>query len=138
MKRFVVDASVVLAWFLDRPVPDYAQRIAEILRAGGQAVVPPLWHLEVANGLVVAERRRLIARNDVDQSLIYLESLLALAIETSGYAVSLRQAMTAGRTFHLSAYDATYLETARYEKLPLATLDQPLRTAATRAHVELL
>jgi len=38
----------------------------------------------------------------------------------------------------LSAYDAVYLDLARRERLPLATLDEKLRAAAARAGVELL
>ena len=45
--------------------------------------------------------------------------------------------MTA-RAFGLSAYDAAYLEVARRERLPLATLDEGLRTAAARSDVGLL
>ena len=41
--------------------------------------------------------------------------------------------MTAGlaERFALSVYDAAYLELAQRHRLPLATLDRDLRTAAT-------
>ena len=48
------------------------------------------------------------------------------------------QALTTARTFRLAAYDAAYLEVARRERLPLATLDGALRTAAAHAGVELV
>ena len=38
----------------------------------------------------------------------------------------------------LSAYDATYLELAQRRKLPLATLDRPLRLAALAAGIALV
>jgi predicted nucleic acid-binding protein len=42
------------------------------------------------------------------------------------------------RTYHLSAYDAAYLELAIREGLPLATLDDDLRRAASDAGVALV
>jgi predicted nucleic acid-binding protein len=40
--------------------------------------------------------------------------------------------------FGLTLYDAAYLELAQRRHLPLATLDQPLRAAATAAGITLL
>ena len=136
MKRFVLDASVALAWFLDDPVAPLALRVKQALIAEARAVVPALWHLEMANGLVVAERRRILTAADVIRSLVNLEQLAA-QIETSGDLIPGRQALTTARSFQLSAYDAVYLDTARNQGLPLATLDRSMRTAAGRAAVEL-
>ena len=135
MKRFVLDASVALAWFVDQPVPSYAIRVRQFLLAGATALVPALWHLEMANGFAVAERRQVLTAAAVGQCLVHVEQLLIQAIETSADFVSMRHALATARSFQLSAYDAVYLDTARREKLPLATLDQPLRAAASRAGV---
>ncbi len=40
--------------------------------------------------------------------------------------------------FQLTLYDAAYLELAQRRHLPLATLDQPLRTAASALGLDLL
>lgn len=138
MTRFVLDASVALRWFLSNPVPAYARRVRRLMLDGARAVVPALWHLEMANGLAVAERRGIVTAADADQSLTDIESLLGQAIESNPALVSVPQAQTTARTFHLSAYDAVYLDVARHERLPLATLDDDLRTAATRAGVALI
>jgi predicted nucleic acid-binding protein len=137
VKRFVVDASVTLSWFVDRPASPYAGRVKQELLQGARAVVPPLWHAEMANGLMVAERRRVLTALDVSGCLRDLEILLVHAIETSSLLTTMRQALTVARTFQLSAYDALYLDTARVEELSLATLDLALRAAAPRAGVEL-
>ena len=136
MKRFVLDASVALAWFLDNPVAPLALRIKRALLGGARAVVPALWHLEMANGLVVAERRRILTPADVTRSLMQGEQLAA-QITTHSDLVSARQALATARAFQLSAYDAVYLDTARNAGLPLATLDRGMRAAAGRAAVEL-
>ena len=136
MKRFVLDASVALAWFLDNPVAPLALQVKQALVAGARAAVPALWHLEMANGLVVAERRSILTPSEVIRSLINIEQLTT-QIETISDVIPARQAVSTARSFQLSAYDAVYLDTARNEGLPLATLDRSMRTAAVRAAVEL-
>jgi predicted nucleic acid-binding protein len=136
LKRFVLDASVALAWFLDSPVSPYAVRVKQALVDGARAVVPALWHLEVANGLVVAERRRILAAAEGTRCLQYVEQLTS-QIETNNDLVPARQALSTARSFQLSAYDAVYLDTARNEGLALATLDPRVRAAAIRAGVEI-
>jgi predicted nucleic acid-binding protein len=46
--------------------------------------------------------------------------------------------MELGRVYHLTAYDAAYLELAMRAGLPLATQDERLRAAATQAGVPLI
>lgn len=134
----MLDASVALAWFLDHPVSTYAIQIRQLLVNGSRAVVPALWHLEMANGLVVAERRTILNADDLSLSLLRLEQLTIQAIETRSDFWSMRQALNTARGFLLSAYDSVYLDTARAEGLPLATLDKSLRSAAARAGVQVL
>ncbi len=134
----MLDASIALRWFLSSPVPAYARRVRQLVLGGAQAVVPALWHLEMANALAIAERRGIMTAADADQSLTDIEQLLGQAIETDPALVSVRQALTGARTFRLSGYDAVYLDVARRERLPLATLDGALRAAAGRAGVALV
>ena len=138
MTRFVLDASVALRWFLANPVPAYANRVKRLMLSGARAVVPALWHLEMANGLGVAERRGIVTAADVDQSLTDIERLLGQAVDSDTAPIWVRQALTTARTFRLSAYDAVYLDVARRERLALATLDEALRAAASQAGVKLL
>lgn len=138
MKGFVLDASVALRWFLDRSSPPYAERVKQLLLKGARAVVPALWHLEMANALAVAERRSILAAADVDSAITSIEQLALHALEVDSSVVSVRQSLATARAFQLSAYDAVYLDLARREHLPLATLDDQLRAAAPRAGVGLL
>ena len=138
MKRFVLDASVALRWFLDRPVPAYANRVKQFFLKRVRALVPALWHLEMSNGLAVAERRSILTITDVDQAIIDIEQIVAQAVDTDSSVVSARRSLTTARAFQLSAYDAVYLDLARRERLALATLDDRLRAAAAKAGVELL
>ncbi len=138
MSGFVLDASVALRWFLSNPVPAYARHVRQHMLAGNAGLVPALWHLEMANGLAVAERRGILTASDTDRALRDVEGLLTQAIESDPALVPARQALTTARAFRLSGYDAVYLELARRERLPIATLDDALRAAATKAGVTLL
>ena len=68
MSRFVLDASVAGAWLLedeDDPVADAAMsRLAT-----EPALVPQIWHLEVRNTLVVAERRGRVGAAGIEDGL---------------------------------------------------------------------
>ena len=137
MIRFVLDASVALAWFVDNPVAPYAVRVRKSLASDGRAVVPGLWHLEMANGFAVAERRGILTSTNSRAAITVIEHLFTQAIESSADFISIRQVLATAQTFELTAYGAVYLETARRERLPLATLDRKLLAAARQAGVEL-
>jgi len=138
VKRFVLDASVALAWFLDRPIAPYADHVRQLLLRGNRAVVPALWQLEVANGFIISERRGLLAPSETVEALQNLDAVIAQAMENSQDVVSMRRALHTGRKFNLTAYDAVYLETALGQDLPLATLDRQLAAAAAKAGVQIL
>ena len=138
MKTFVLDASIALSWSLDKPVPALAISAKNALLTGITAVVPVLFHLEVANGLVVAERRGMLTSSDAALALLQLERLCAQALQTDLGVVSMRQALTTARAYQLSAYDSVYLDLALRAGFALATLDIPLRNAAVKAGVQLL
>ena len=136
MIRFVLDASVALAWFVDNPVAAYAVRVRKSLTRDARALGPGFWHLEMANGFAVAERRGVLTTANSMAAIAAIEQLLVQSIENSVDFISLRQVLTTARDFQLTAYDAVYLYTARRERLPLATLDRRLLSAAQLAEVE--
>jgi len=138
LTKFVLDASVSLAWFVDAPIPPFAEHISNLISRGAKCVVPMLWHLEMANGLAMAERRGILNRRDCDHSLGQIEILVKQAIESDVDSPGLRRAFLMARDYQLSAYDAAYLETAIRLKLPLATLDKKLAAAAPEAGATLL
>jgi len=136
LKRFVLDAFVALRWLLDDPVSPYAERVKQLLIKGARATVPALWHLEMSNGLAVAERRSILSPANIDRALLHIEQIVSQRVDTSSAFVSTRQSLATARAFKLSAYDAVYLDLARHERLPLATLDERLRAATAQAGVE--
>jgi predicted nucleic acid-binding protein len=132
----VLDASMSLAWLLFRKDPGEAELAARALdhvRASG-ALVPALWYPEVANALLLAERQRVITAQG---SASFLSSLSIWEIDQDQAPPALTQAETIllARMYHLTAYDATYLELAMRRAAVLATFDRQLADAARAAGV---
>ncbi len=122
---------MALAWVFERQLPSDAERASRLLAACGEQAwwVPGLWHLEVANALLVAERRSVIAPGASD---LFLARLSSLPIKTDGDAVQECQprVMALGRVHGLSSYDATYLDLAHRLGAGLASFDRRLNQAA--------
>jgi predicted nucleic acid-binding protein len=127
--RFVVDASTALSWCF----PD---EVTVLPTDEAVAVVPALWLLEVANGLLVGERRGRITRA---QAVRLSECLLAaLEVQVDDASDAFKDVLPLAREYGLSAYDAIYLELAIRWGLPLATVDGKLAASAGRSGVDLL
>lgn len=132
----VIDASSVLAWcFEDEGGPEMDALIEKVAVDG--AMVPGLWSLEIANGLVMGERRGRLQPAESLAFVAMLEELPIVADRATG-ARALHETMSLAREHRLTAYDAAYLELAMRRGLPLATGDRSLRAAARRAGVALL
>jgi len=128
MSNFVLDASVTMTWCFPDEHSDYASGVLNRLMTQ-PARVPNLWPIEVANAVLVGERRKRLSASGAAR---FLELLRALPIEFDGRTGerALAETLTLARAHLLSAYDAAYLELAMREALPLATLDQRLRQAS--------
>ncbi len=132
----MLDASVALSWSLEGQKTAYAEAILDCLAGGEEALVPVIWPLEIVNSLVVAERRGGISSPQVETVVRDLTDLpLKMDLEGAGRVYS--SVLRISRQHQLSAYDATYVDLALFEALPLATLDKSLRGAAKRSGVEL-
>lgn len=131
---FVVDASMAFAWVLPNQASAEAEALLERIEAGVEAVVPSLWFLEVANGLLVAQRRKRVTAPERMLALVRLSALSLTVDEDAARDVFGRTSMLAEQ-FGLSVYDAAYLEVALRRNLPLGTRDRALRSAAERSGI---
>jgi predicted nucleic acid-binding protein len=135
MKRFVLDCSVSAAWCLKDEASREADRILDLL-ARGEALVPALWVVEMANVFVTAQRRKRISREDARLASELLGQL-PIVIDAQG-TQSMQALQDLAVECGIAAYDASYLEMARRFRLPLASLDRGQRAAAETADVRLL
>lgn len=130
---FVLDASVVVAWCFEDETTPYTEHVLALLD-NDTAHVPTIWPLEVANALLVAERRNRLEPADTVRFLELLRTLPIMIDTRQGERV-FSAVVDAARTYALTSYDAAYLELAMREGLPLAAQDQRLIAAATAAGV---
>ena len=130
---FVLDASVAMAWVVPSQATEYARRVRR--RARREAFhVPAIFPAEVANALLMLERRRIMSAEASMAAADVLERLDPVVHGAAGGITDLRQ--LAAR-FGLSAYDATYLALALELRLPLACGDGALKAVLPRAGVKL-
>jgi predicted nucleic acid-binding protein len=133
VSALVIDSSAALSWcFEDEATPE-SDALFERVRDQG-AVVPGLWHLEVANILLQAEKRGRITAGDVATRLELIAEL-PIATDSETTARACREILALARAEGLTTYDATYLELAMRRGLPLQTKDETLVAAAERTGV---
>jgi predicted nucleic acid-binding protein len=136
-RRLVLDASVAVAWCFEDETTKFTEGVLDLISAGGEALVPSIWPLELANALLIAERRKRIALAKVTALLIRIAGL-PISVRPTDLKQSFEQILSLARQQELSQYDAAYLELAVREGLPLATLDGELQRAAKAVGVELV
>jgi predicted nucleic acid-binding protein len=137
IRRIVLDASVAVAWCFEDESTGLAEGVLDLLSAGTELLTPAIWPFEVANALLMAERRK---RIKVAQASAFLQRIagLPISIDPIQPGTAFNQILSVARQNDLTEYDAAYVELALRERLPLATLDEKLRRAATRVGVRLV
>lgn len=128
---FVLDNSVVTAWYVGNQATPYADAVAELLK-DERAAVPALWELELANVLRTMCLRQAINAQEAQD---ILAQILAMPIEVDRQSSPPAELLGLALRYGLTSYDAAYLDLALRLQAPLATQDAPLRDAATAAGV---
>ncbi|MHB8653929.1 MAG: type II toxin-antitoxin system VapC family toxin [Terriglobia bacterium] len=131
-----MDCSVTMGWCFEDEGDDSSEAILDVL-GPWEAVVPSIWSFEVANTLLVGERRKRISKLDSSNFLSFL-AVLPVTIDDSSTGRALGPILALAREYGLSAYDAAYLELAMRESLPLATRDRVLERAAVSLGVSVV
>ena len=130
---FVLDASIAACWAFDDEDHPVAALALERIRTD-EAIAPSLWWFEVRNTLIVNERRGRLNQAD---TTVFLRALsrFGVTIDREPQEAAI---LTFARQHRLTIYDASYLELAQREAIPLASLDGDLRKAATALNVALI
>ena len=136
MTDFVLDASMALAWYFR---DEFTARPQAVSALGDEArmVVPQHWFAEIANGMLMGERRR---RTTVGDSTAFAGriALLDLDVDGAGADRMFDTILPLARAHGLTVYDMLYLELAERRGLPLASLDEQLNAAARRVGIALV
>jgi predicted nucleic acid-binding protein len=132
----VIDASAALEWVFADEASARSDRLFERVAKEG-ATVPAIFHSELANVLLQAERRKRITREYSAERLAVIAAL-RLTNDPESIVRSAHEALTLARNEGLTVYDATYLELALRLGVDLATRDGELMAAAKRNGVRLI
>ena len=100
-----------------------------------KAIVPTIWPLEVANVLLQAQRKKRLSSLEAS-SFIDALSVFSITIDSSTSQRALHTISTLAVKTELTVYDASYLELALREKLPLMTLDKAIIKAANQIGIK--
>ncbi|MBF0531559.1 MAG: type II toxin-antitoxin system VapC family toxin [Candidatus Omnitrophica bacterium] len=128
----VVDANVVASWFLpDESAGEHSGALDKIDRI--KIHVPSIFVYEFMNILVMAENKGRLNRH-TQERILDMASRLPLfidAISSPGWLNT--SVLDIARTYHLTTYDAAYLDlSARLGHIPLLTYDGALLAAAQK------
>lgn len=126
----VIDASMTLAWLFERQQASDQEQANRLLAACDSPWwIPGLWHLELTNALLVAERRSVLPQAESDRFLAGLSGLPMLT-DTDPTPERGTRILALARNHGLSSYNATYLELAQRLGARLASFDRQLNRAA--------
>lgn len=132
MKEFVLDCPATMPWVFASEATPATDALIDGLAAGDKAWVPALWHLEVANVLLGAQRKGRIDKAGIERFFATLATL-DIEVDNATTIEAWTKTLALAESFGLSVYDAAYLELALRRGLPLATLDSDLRAAMKKA-----
>jgi predicted nucleic acid-binding protein len=123
--NYIVDHSVAFMWVVPEPLSPNADRLRDDFRnAIHNLHVPDLFTTEVANSLVVAERRGRIL---VGQStVLFADVATTMPFIHASYPDVLTRAHAIAASSVASVYDALYVALAEKEKCELVTADDRL------------
>jgi predicted nucleic acid-binding protein len=125
MKRSVIDANVVLKWYLpdERDGERALHVLHQFLSEDLDIFAPALMAYEVLNGLVTARRRGRIQEEEIHSAM---EGFINLGIKLFGLSEDYPRVIYFCKKFSRSAYDASYLALAEKEGIPFVTADESL------------
>jgi predicted nucleic acid-binding protein len=133
---WIIDASLAMNWYLtDEQDRQYC---ISVFAALGQReiLIPSLWIYEVANVLLVAQRRGRVAPERIQMALETVTKF-NLRIDEAVPESALRLTRLASQ-YELTVYDAAYLDLALRSSSPIATNDKALLKAMQAAGVSLV
>lgn len=131
MERIVVDASVVLKWYL--PDEEYSKEALSLLNnyvlSEIDILAPSLLQYEVFNGLIIAQRR---GRIKEEHAATAIEGFVDLEITERSIPYFYSKIVNYCKKYNRSVYDASYLAVADKEGIYLITADEGLFNAVKK------
>lgn len=128
MKRLVIDASVVLKWYLTDE--EYGEKALNLLTKyisnELDFLAPSLLEYEVVNGLIIAQKRGRIKEEKI---LLAIDGFMDLNIKLKDLSQLYPRVLYYCKIYNRSVYDASYLAIAESEGIAMITGDKRLYNA---------
>ena len=125
MKQVVLDASVILKWYLADE--EYSQKalglLYQYISNELDILAPALLEYEVVNGLLIAQKRGRIKEEKI---VTAIEGFIDLEIKLKNLSHFHPRIIHYCRVYHRSVYDASYLAIADVEGITMITSDEGL------------
>jgi len=131
LERAVLDASVVLKWYLsdEQDGEKALSLLGEYVSGKLNILAPSLLEYEVVNGLIIAKRR---GRIEEEKLLTAIYGFLNLEIVLKNFSMFSDKTLHYCKVYNRSIYDASYLALAREEGVPLITSDSGIYNAVRK------
>jgi len=131
MKRAVIDASVVLKWYLVDE--EYSQKaiglLDKYLSNEIEILAPSLLEYELIKGLIIAQKR---GRVEEEKILEAIDGFISLEIKLKNLSLFYPKVLEYSRVYNRSVYDASYLALADKEGIILITADGEMYDAVKK------
>lgn len=122
--KYVLDASVALAWVIPRPTTPKADALRDDYRqAIHELIAPSTFPAEIASGLTKAERQKVI---NVGEAIPLLIDILSTAPALLAYDPFLLRAAEISSATRSGFYDCLYIALAEREGCEFVTVDDKL------------
>lgn len=132
----VLDASLVIAWLMTEKLPSADTDVYNDL-PDNVLVVPSHWPLEISNALRSRIKSNRISISDFHDIMERFD-LLNVEVQSPLELDEIGPLAQFAVTHELTTYDAAYVQLALQRRVPLATLDRAMRTAAMKLNIPLL
>lgn len=131
-KCVCIDANIFIASFCNEPGQELAKELfSQLLEQHYKILVPAIINFELANVLARKEKNGLLTERDSKHALRQFATFPILLLWQTEY---LDQAMDLQRKNLATVFDASYLATAKANKIPLITEDQDLIKRGKKIH----
>lgn len=125
MKKYVIDASVVLKWYF--PDEEGKEKALELYKLyignGVNFCAPSLLDYEVINAISIAVRRKRVGEDSANKFFIHYSEIEIEKVECKSYR---EEAFNISKTYSRSFYDSCYLALALNQGIPFVTGDKKL------------
>jgi predicted nucleic acid-binding protein len=127
---------MALTWCLPGQANALSLAVLKRVQLSG-AIVPAVWHLEMANILGLKLRSGNLSQRELHDAVALLR-LLNISTEERTQQITLPDLLALMAKIRLTAYDATYIDLALRTGTPLATFDKEMIEAAKQNAVSLV